>query len=255
MRKFGLIGYPLLKSFSKPWFNGKFINEGIDAIYEIYPLQSIDEFPGLLKSNSEIEGLNVTIPYKKSIIPFLDLLDAEAEAIGAVNVIKFIKSGSGSTRLKGYNSDLFGFRESIRPFVEKMRKDNNCETKLKALILGTGGASKAVYYGLKQLEVESVYVSRTPGNEIMTYDQLMPEHYSEYRIIVNTTPLGMSPDIKSCPQIDYSLINSNHLFFDAVYNPDKTLFLQKGEERGATIKNGLEMLHLQAEAAWKIWND
>ena len=255
MKKFGLIGYPLLKSFSKPWFNNKFINEGIDAIYEIYPLQSINEFPKLLESTPGIEGLNVTIPYKKTIIPFLDTLDAEAEAIGAVNVIKFIKSGSGSTILKGYNSDLFGFRESIRPFIEKMRNDNNCETKLKALILGTGGASKAVYYGLKQLEVEPVYVSRTPGNNVLTYDQLMLNHYTEYRIIVNTTPLGMSPDIKSCPQIDYSLINSNHLLYDAVYNPDKTLFLQKGEEKGATIKNGLEMLHFQAEQAWEIWND
>ena len=255
MKKFGLIGYPLLKSFSKPWFNNKFINEGIDAIYEIYPLQSIDEFSELLKNIPEIEGLNVTIPYKKSIIPFLDSLDAEAEAIGAVNVIKFIKSASGNSRLKGYNSDLFGFRESIRPFIEKIRKENNYETKLKALILGTGGASKAVYFGLKQLDVKPLYVSRTSGNDIITYDQLMSEHYSEYRIIVNTTPLGMSPDIKSCPQIDYSLINSKHLLFDAVYNPDKTLFLQKGEEMGATIKNGLEMLFLQAEAAWKIWND
>lgn len=255
MRKFGLIGYPLLKSFSKPWFNDKFAKEGIDAFYEVYPLNSIDEFPKVLKSNPEIEGLNVTIPYKELIIPYLDSLDIETESIGAVNVIKFIKSSSGKALLKGYNSDLFGFKESIRPYIEKMRNENYSDTKLKALILGTGGASKAVCYGLKQLEVEAIFVSRTPGKDIITYDQLKPEHYSEFRIIVNATPLGMSPDVLSCPQIDYSLINSNHMLFDAVYNPDKTLFLLKGEERGATIKNGLEMLHLQAEAAWKIWND
>lgn len=254
MRKFGLLGYPLLHSFSKVWFNEKFSREGIDAVYDTYPIPSIEQFPDLVRDNPGLVGMNVTIPYKQVVIPYLDALDAETEAVGAVNVIKFIKTGSKKPFLKGYNSDLVGFRESIRPFIEKIKSVTDGGTKLKALILGTGGASKAIYYGMNQLGVNTMFVSRTPAAGRLTYGQLTPDHYIDYQIIINTTPLGMSPDTGSCPALDYSLINSGHLLFDVVYNPEKTLFLKKGEEQGATIKNGLEMLHLQAEAAWKIWN-
>jgi shikimate dehydrogenase len=254
MRKFGLLGYPLLHSFSKIWFNDKFDRERIDAHYDTYPIPSIGLFPELIDENPDFEGLNVTIPYKQAVIPYLDALDEETKAIGAVNVIKFIKNDKGRPFMKGFNSDLYGFRESIRPYVEIVRKQAGEGTILKALILGTGGASKAIDYGMKQLGVSTMFVSRTSADGRFSYKELLPEHYKEYQIIINSTPLGMSPNTETCADLDYSLINSGHLLFDAVYNPDKTLFLKKGEARGAIIKNGLEMLHLQAERAWEIWN-
>jgi len=263
MRQFGLLGYPLSHSFSRGYFAEKFRKESIDAQYDNYALSSIRQFPQLIMENPKLVGLNVTIPYKQAVIPYLDVLDPEAEAIGAVNTIRIEHGGKNQTRLVGYNSDLIGFRESIRPFVEKLRKSSQIHLldktiegfALKALILGTGGASKAVEHGLKQLGIEPLFVSRTPEIGQISYDKLDRAVLDEYHIIVNTTPLGMYPNVQACPPLDYNLLGTGHLLFDAVYNPDKTLFLQKGEERGAIIKNGLEMLHLQAEASWKIWNE
>jgi len=261
MRQYGLLGYPLSHSFSSGYFTEKFYSEGIFAVYENFPLPVIEQFPQLIKFKSQLVGLNVTIPYKQTIIPYLDELDPEAAEIGAVNVILIERIKNKKPRLVGYNSDIIGFRESIRPFVEALRipnkktpSENISNLPLKALILGTGGASKAINYGLNQLGVETLFVSRNPTPGQVTYQDLDKKYYEDYRIIVNTTPLGMYPQVETCPPIDYSALNSRHLLFDAVYNPEKTLFLKKGEERGATIKNGLEMLHLQAEAAWKIWN-
>jgi len=247
MKKYGLLGYPLSHSFSKGYFTDKFRKESIDAVYENFALPSITEFPSLILSTPLLAGLNVTIPYKQAVMPYLDALTPEAEAIGAVNVIRV--EHSPETRLTGYNTDVVGFRESIRPLVVSMGGSS-----LKALVLGTGGASKAILYALNQLGIETLLVSRKPAPGQITYDDLTAAHYKEFSILVNTTPLGMSPNVDTCPPLNYSLLGDGHLLFDAVYNPDKTLFLQQGEARGATIKNGLEMLHLQAEAAWEIWN-
>lgn len=264
MKQYGLLGYPLSHSFSRGYFAEKFKREGIDAVYENFALPAIDSLPSLISENTLLVGLNVTIPYKQAVIPFLDSLDPEAEAIGAVNTIRIERIANKKPRLIGYNSDLVGFRESIRPFVENIRKTSQVRfsensiphegPKLKALILGTGGASKAIEYGLKQLGIETLFVSRTLEPGRITYENLGRSYYDEFHIIVNTTPLGMYPNIQTCPPIDYLALGTRHLLFDAVYNPEKTLFLQKGEEQGATIKNGLEMLRLQADAAWKIWN-
>jgi shikimate dehydrogenase len=248
MKQYGLLGYPLSHSFSRGYFTEKFRKENIDAVYENFALPSIEELPELIAYSPFLEGLNVTIPYKQAVIPYLDALDPVSEAVGAVNVVRIIRS-SEELRLVGYNSDVVGFRESIRPLVATMGSQ-----PLKALVLGTGGASKAIVHGLVQLGVEPLLVSRQSGLGQLSYEQLKPAYYEEYRIIVNTTPLGMSPKVDECPPIDYDCLGPQHLLFDAVYNPDKTLFLQRGEARGATIKNGLEMLHLQAEAAWSIWN-
>jgi len=262
MNLYGLLGYPLSHSFSKGFFTDKFRKEEIDAVYENFALPSISEFPSLICSSPLLVGLNVTIPYKQAVMAYLDALDPEAEAVGAVNVIRIERLAGQKPFLTGYNSDVIGFRESIRPMVEMLRSDlagaslkaSESNASLKALVLGTGGASKAILYALKQLGIEPFLVSRQPASGQITYNELTAAHYKDFRIIVNTTPLGMSPQIDTCPPIDYTQLGSGHLLFDAVYNPDKTLFLQKGETQGATIKNGLEMLHLQAEAAWKIWN-
>jgi shikimate dehydrogenase len=261
MRQYGLLGYPLSHSFSRGYFSEKFKKEALDALYENFPLTSIEQFPELIPKNPQLIGLNVTIPYKQAIIPYLDVLDPEAKIIGAVNTIRIEHSQNEKPRLVGYNTDLTGFRESIRPYVENLRKSLQADkitssegSVLKALILGTGGASKAVEQGLKQLGVEPLFVSRTSGLDRITYDKLNHSYFEEYPIIVNTTPLGMYPNVHACPPIDYLSIGPHHLLFDAIYNPEKTLFLEKGEKQGATIKNGLQMLHLQAEASWKIWN-
>lgn len=264
MKQYGLLGYPLSHSFSRGYFTDKFNREAIDALYENFAIPSIEQLPRLIAENPLLTGLNVTIPYKQSVIPYLDALDSEAEAIGAVNTIRIERGENKKPRLIGYNSDLTGFRESIRPFVEKMRnqsqiyfmdKVSSCQgAALKALILGTGGASKAIGHALKQLGVETLFVSRTSEPGRITYENLDRHFYGEYHIIINTTPLGMFPNVQTYPPINYPAVGPGHLLFDAVYNPEKTLFLQKGEEQGATIKNGMEMLHLQAEASWKIWN-
>lgn len=256
MKQYGLLGFPLSQSFSKQYFSEKFRKEAIDAVFDTFPIPDINAFPSLIQSLPTLAGMNVTIPYKQAVMPFLDGLDAEAAAIGAVNVIRVERVENSAPKLIGYNSDLVGFRESIRPLIERLktRFERSEDIPLKALVLGTGGASKAVLYGFHQLGIETQLVSRRAASGQITYEDLTPHHYEAFRIIVNTTPLGMAPNINTCPLIDYSLLGKCHLLFDAVYNPDKTLFLQKGEQQGAIIKNGLEMLHLQAEAAWEIWN-
>lgn len=247
MEKYGLIGYPLKHSFSKGYFNEKFTSENIDAEYVNFEIPSIKDFTEVIESNPNLCGLNVTIPYKEQIIPYLDALSPDAKEIGAINVIKIKKSAKGEPFLTGYNSDIIGFMESIKPLLKENHK--------KALILGTGGASKAVYHGLKKLGIAGTYVSRTPKEGGLTYDELTPEVMKEHSVIVNCTPLGMYPKVDACPDIPYQYINKEHLLYDLLYNPNTTLFMKKGEAQGATTKNGLEMLLLQAFAAWEIWQE
>lgn len=242
MKQFGLIGYPLSHSFSKKYFTDKFENEHIsNCQYDNYPLTEIKEFNDLV-ANTSLVGLNVTIPYKQAVIPFLNDLDAEAEAIGAVNTIQI-----RNKKLKGFNTDVYGFIESLMPFILE-------RNHLKALILGTGGASKAVAFGLKKLHIPYEYVSRQKTDNGTTYDALTIDQIKEHHLIINTTPLGMFPNVDTAPTIHYDGIGEEHILYDLVYNPEETLFLVKGKERGAQTKNGLEMLHLQAEKAWEIWN-
>ncbi len=245
MDKYGLIGYPLGHSFSVSYFNEKFENEGIDAEYINFEIPTIREFPEILVSNPELKGLNVTIPYKEKVISFLDSVSPEARAIGAVNVIKIIHKGN-DTILKGYNSDVIGFTKSIEPILERFHK--------KALILGTGGASKAVSYGLKSLGLDTVMVSRYERPGTIMYDEITPDVIKEYNVIVNCTPLGMYPNTEECPKLPYEAMDSKNILYDLIYNPDQTLFMKKGAEHGATVKNGLEMLLLQAFASWEFWN-
>lgn len=245
MKKFGLIGYPLGHSFSKNYFNEKFHSENIDAEYVNFEIPSIKDFPHVLLHNPNLAGMNVTIPYKEQVIPYLDELDPDAKAIGAVNVIKIVRQ-KGKTKLIGHNSDIIGFMQSIEPLLESQHK--------KALILGTGGASKAVFHGLKKLGVEAKFVSRTPKEGMFTYEDLTPEVMEEYKVIVNCTPVGMYPRADEYPNIPYECITPNHLLYDLLYNPNTTLFMKKGADKGAVTKNGLEMLLLQAFGAWDIWN-
>lgn len=242
---YGLIGKKVGHSFSADFFNKKFQKEGIDNSYLLFPLPSIDVFPTLLEENPDLEGLNVTIPYKQEVIKFLDSLSEEAIEIGAVNVIKFTKE-NGITYLKGYNSDCIGFRDSIKPLITPEIK--------KALILGTGGASKAVAYVLKNLGIDITFVSRNPKKGQLSYNRLDEEIINDNLLIVNTTPLGMFPDTETYPPIPYQFLSDKHICYDVVYNPEETEFMKKSKERGATVKNGLEMLRLQALAAWEIWN-
>lgn len=236
MRHFGIIGYPLHHSFSAKYFNEKFTTSHIDAEYSLIPLKELTEQRVNELMNS-LNGFNVTFPYKQAIIPYLDRLDETAEVIGAVNVVY---------KHVGYNTDCLGFMESMRPLVRPYDK--------KALVLGTGGASKAVCYGLRKLGICPTLVSRTPHDQTIGYTNLTDEVMTEHTIIINCTPLGMDPDIDSCPAIPYEKITARHLLFDCVYNPEETLFLSKGKAQGATIKNGMEMLFGQAKAAWGIWN-
>lgn len=245
MDKYGLIGYPLGHSFSKRYFNQKFADEGIDALYENYEIPTIDLLPEVLDSNTELRGLNVTIPYKQKVISYLDSISPEARAIGAVNVIKVVREGA-KTMLKGYNSDVIGFTKSIEPMLEKYHK--------KALILGTGGASKAVEYGLKTLDIESVFVSRFERTGTIQYKDITPEVVKEYNVIINCTPCGMYPHTEECPELPYEAMDSHTILYDLIYNPDETLFMKKGNRHGANTKNGLEMLLLQAFASWEFWN-
>lgn len=245
MQKYGLLGYPLGHSFSKNYFNQKFESEKIDAQYVNFEISDIKYIKNVLKENPNLNGLNVTIPYKEQVIPYLDDLDEDARLIGAVNVIKFTKGFLGKTKLIGYNSDIIGFKRSIEPLLDSSHR--------KALILGTGGASKAVMHGLKQLGVGTTFVSRTPKEHCITYQDVTPELLESYTVIVNTTPLGMFPNVDACPDIPYDTLTPKHLLYDLLYNPDETLFMKKGKEHGAVVKNGLEMLLLQAFAAWEIW--
>ena len=246
MQKYGLIGYPLKHSLSIGYFNEKFRSEGVDAEYVNFEIPSINDFMEVIEENPNLSGLNVTIPYKEQVIPFLDSLDPDTAKIGAVNVIKIIRQPKGKVKLVGYNSDIIGFTQSIQPLLLPSHK--------KALLLGTGGASKAVFHGLKNLGIESVFVSRTHKPGMLTYEELTPEVMAEYTVIVNCTPVGMYPKVDFCPNIPYEYLTPNHLLYDLLYNPNVTLFMKKGEERGAITKNGLEMLLLQAFAAWEIWH-
>lgn len=246
MDKYGLIGYPLGHSFSKSYFNEKFENEGINAEYINFEIPTLDSLPEILASNPALKGLNVTIPYKEKVISYLDSISPEARAIGAVNVIRVDHKGN-DTYLKGFNSDVIGFTKSIEPLLERFHK--------KALILGTGGASKAVNFGLKSLGLETVFVSRFERPGTIQYSQITPDIIQEYNVIVNCTPCGMYPHIDECPQLPYEAMTSKNILYDLLYNPDETLFMKKGAQHGATVKNGLEMLLLQAFASWEFWHN
>jgi shikimate dehydrogenase len=243
MRKFGLIGLPLAQSFSKKYFTAKFEAEGIDATYELFELQNIAEFTAL-KEHGDLNGLNVTIPYKEKVMPFLDYLDDTAAEIGAVNVIKFIRK-DGLVTLKGYNSDAIGFDASLSPLLKQHHQ--------KAIILGTGGASKAIDYVLRKKGIETMFVSRFPKPGMLTYSQLTRDIITDHLLIVNSTPVGTFPHSDACPDIPYEFLTHRHLLFDVVYNPDETLFLHKGRTYGATGINGEGMLIGQAVASWEIW--
>lgn len=245
MEKYGLIGYPLEHSFSISYFNQKFTDENINAVYENFEIPTIDLLPEVLDSNPDLRGFNVTIPYKQKVIPFLDSISPEARAIGAVNVVKVERDGTRII-LKGYNSDVIGFTKSIEPML-----DNN---HTKALILGTGGASRAIDYGLKSLGLETVFVSRYQRPGTIQYENITPDVIKEYNVIVNCTPCGMYPHSDECPDLPYEAMDQHTILYDLIYNPDTTLFMQKGAEHGASTKNGLEMLLLQAFASWEFWN-
>ena len=245
MDKYGLIGHPLVHSFSQNYFNAKFENERINARYINFEIPSIDDLAEVLARNPELKGLNVTRPYKEKVIPFLDSISPEAKSIGAVNVIRVSHKGS-KTILKGFNSDVIGFTKSIEPMLESCHK--------KAMVLGTEGASKAVDYGLKSLGLETMFVSRFNRPGTVRYDNITPEMMKEYNVIVNCTPCGMYPHTDECPNLPYEAIDEHNILYDLLYNPDFTLFMEKGAERGATIKNGLEMLLLQAFASWEFWH-
>ena len=239
---FGLIGYPLVHSFSKKYFTEKFQKLHLDNYsYELFPIKNIGEFPALLADHPDLKGLNVTIPYKESVMGYLDDLDFSAEEVGAVNTI-VISNG----RTKGYNTDLFGFKESIRLLLT--------DDHQKALILGTGGSSRAVAVALSSLGIDYQFVSRDSGKG-WGYSKLDKQIMEEYQVIINTTPLGMYPEVDSFPPIPYQYITPGHLLFDLVYNPGETEFLKKGKAMQAEVKNGLEMLYFQAEEAWEIWNE
>jgi shikimate dehydrogenase len=245
-KKFGLIGMTVSHSFSKSFFDEKFFREGLrDYHYDLYQLKEIKDLKKLLGDNPELCGLNVTIPYKEQVINLLSDIDEAAARIGAVNVIK-IKDG----KLRGFNTDSDAFFESVDKWFPN-------ESGSKALILGTGGSSKAVQEALKKLKIPFQVVSRTKGNSVITYKDLekKPALISEANLIINTTPLGMTPNNNAMPPIDFDLITPQHYVYDLIYNPARTLFLQKAEMRNATIKNGLEMLHIQAEKSWEIWNN
>lgn len=237
MRHFGIIGFPLLHSFSAKYFSEKFEREHIEAEYSLYPI-GIDDLSFKIEDLLDsLDGFNVTMPYKQEIIPCLERLDDTAKAVGAVNVVH---------KRVGYNTDCLGFMESIQPLLRKEDR--------KALVLGTGGASKAVCYGLKQLGVRPTLVSRKPKAGMLGYEDLTKDVMVAHTVIVNCTPLGMLPDVDSCPPIPYELVTAQHLLFDCVYNPEETLFLKKGKAQGAIIQNGIGMLYGQAKAAWAIWN-
>ena len=240
--RFGLVGKNISYSFSKGYFIQKFKDLGLDHhFYENFDLTSIDDFQNLINQNKNLKGLNVTIPYKEVVIPYMDKLNPKAEKIGAVNTIKFTKKG-----LKGFNTDIYGFKNSIIPFLNKHHK--------KALILGTGGASKAVAFVFDEMGIKFKFVSRNPKKSQLGYTDLNEKLFKNYTIIVNCTPQGTFPNIADKPDIPYHFITNKHLLFDLIYNPEKTTFLMEGEVRGAKIVNGREMLEKQADRAWEIWN-
>jgi shikimate dehydrogenase len=244
-RLFGLIGYPLGHSFSKRYFSEKFDREGrTNHRYELFPLEHLEALPALLHQYPHLQGLNVTIPYKEQVLAYCDWIHPEALAIGAVNTLK-IQDG----RLEGYNSDVFGFKHSL---LDWLPSDNR---PAEALVLGTGGAAKAVGFVLSQLGISFQMVSRNPERAPLTYEQLTRDVIQNHHLIINTTPLGMAPDTTKAPDLPYQLITANHYIYDLIYNPAETRLMHLGKARGAEVKNGLEMLYLQAERSWSIWND
>ena len=246
MRTFGLIGYPLSHSFSKKFFSEKFENEQIaDCKYELFPIEKADEMMDLIRKNPSLCGLNVTIPHKLNVIPFLTEIDDAAKNIGAVNCISIDQNGNKPV-LKGYNTDAYGFAESLKPLLEKQHQ--------KALIFGDGGAAKAVKYVLEQFNIPYLVVVRNPVPNAILYSAITAEILDEYKLLINTTPLGMLPNLDSFPSIPYQFLTDQHLAYDLVYNPEEPVFLTKAKAQGAKIKNGLEMLYLQAERSWYIWN-
>ncbi|MRX65675.1 shikimate dehydrogenase family protein [Maribacter luteus] len=239
---YGLVGKNISYSFSESYFADKFKKLGLSGYsYRNYDLAHIEDFKELVGEDKNLKGLNVTIPYKEAVIPYLDKLDKKARKVGAVNTVKFTKKG-----LKGYNTDIYGFKKSIKPYLKKHHK--------RALILGTGGASKAVAFVFKELGIKFKFVSRTAKKNQLLYDDLDEKTMKKYKVLVNCTPLGTFPNIEEKPAIPFQLISDKHLLFDLIYNPEKTAFLRDGEKQGATIRNGLRMLELQAEKSWKIWN-
>lgn len=247
MKKYGLIGFPLTHSFSKRYFTEKFELENIDSTYDNFEIDSISKFPEIIKNNPELIGLNVTIPYKEQVIPFLDDLNESAKEIGAVNTVKIVRNGSG-VYLKGFNTDTFGFETSLKPLLKPQHK--------KALILGTGGASKALKYVLNNLGIDfvSASIEELKENEIR-YEDIDKEMMKERLLIINATPLGTYPKVETYPNIPYLYLTEKHLLFDLVYNPEISAFLRKGIDMGATTKNGYEMLLLQAKKSYEIWNE
>jgi shikimate dehydrogenase len=242
-KKFGLIGKDISYSFSKKYFTEKFAQDLYeDCSYENFDIPNIEDFPSILKNNPNLKGLNVTIPYKESIIPYLDTVSDKAFQIGAVNVIRFTKKGN----LKGYNSDWFGFKKSLEPLLQVYHK--------KALILGTGGAAKAVAFALDQLGITYSFVSREANPNTIDYSLINATTFDNHQIIINCTPVGTSPNKKEFPPIPYNYFSKQHIAFDLIYNPEETQFLKKAKKQGAVTKNGYEMLVFQAEKAWKIWN-
>lgn len=248
MKTFGLIGYRLGYSFSKGFFTEKFEKEGLtEHEYVNFELDSIEEFPRIFEKNDHIAGLNCTIPYKQQIMPYLDEIDSEAAQVGAINTVKIIRQPDG-LKLKGFNTDIYGFENSLKPMLQDKHQ--------KALILGTGGASKAIKHILGKLGID--YVSASIEDELLEkeirYQQIDEALLKERLIVINATPLGTFPKVDTCPDIPYEFLTGDHVLFDLVYNPEETLFMKKGKEKGAAVKNGLEMLHLQAIKAWEIWN-
>ena len=242
-KRFGLLGRNISYSFSKGYFTEKFKKENIEGCsYENFDIPEITDFPKIIETNSDIYGINVTIPYKEQVIPYLDELSKKAAKIGAVNTIKFTKKG----KLKGYNTDYYGFMKSLKPLLESHHK--------KALILGTGGASKGVAFALEELGIEYTFVSRTEKDTIISYEQLNENTFDNYQIVINCSPIGTSPNIEAYPLIPYEYLTEKHIAYDLIYNPAETQFLKKAAAQGAKTKNGQDMLVFQAEKAWAIWN-
>ena len=248
MRLFGLIGYPISHSFSAKYFEKKFSDENIsDSEYQLFPLEDISLLPQLISSQPDLKGFNITIPHKVAILPYLDLISEAAKAVGAVNCVKIERSESG-IKLAGHNTDTYGFRESLVPLLKPFHR--------KALVLGTGGASKAICYMLKELGIGYTLVSRESGNAtILNYSQLTESIMSANLLIINTTPVGMYPNTDKFPDIPYQFLSRMHLLYDLIYNPYETTFMLKGRNAGAEVKNGSQMFELQAEKSWEIWNE
>ena len=245
MEAYGLVGHPLGHSFSAGYFAEKFAREGIDATYTNFDFPDIAQLTALISEQPNLRGVNVTIPHKQAVIPLLDALSEEAREIGAVNVVRITRDADGTVCTKGFNSDVIGFTESLRPLLQPHHR--------RALVLGCGGASRAIVYGLRKLGISPTYVSRTKAEGRLTYEELTPEVLAAHHVIVNCSPVGMFPHVDEAPNLPYHLLTPLHLCYDLVYNPLETTFMKKASAQGAIVKNGLEMLHLQAEAGWKFW--